>query len=401
MPRNLLLYCLLLSVNARGEIDTEWHWQAQYHTAWQRFDKNPNNAVLQLPEQTDLVELQSEFLASSGPVELSLQPRWIYDKERVPDTGSNSNGDLNLRYWTLDYYLGDHWFKLGRYVNSWGPARLLSPSNRYHNDTGQKNPNSELLAREYVELGGQLNGEWQYQFTLNTGAGQQQMESFEATGDLLFTWQGKTVSATALVSKPERGFGIGGYGQWTVNEALIVYGDFLYLNQGQKLKRLLPNSAHVAQSSLLAAVTGVSYTLENGWNLVLDYYMNQAGLDRHESRELLAINHDYAAQLLLGEMDATAGNYLTRVNNLPSYQLGRAYVMMMVQRNNIRDDMDINYIFLRNLNDKSGQQTLNLEYRWLDFLTFYGGVNYFSGNENTDFGRFVNWQLFTGLKLYF
>lgn len=405
MRNRLCIGFFCLSSIAHADIESEWLWEAHYHKEWQRYDldrgNNPGNAILLLSDHTDRLELQPEFVLRGEPFELTLQPRATHTKVRVLGSRDSSDSDLSLRYWHLDYYLGSQWFKAGSYVNAWGPARLLSPSNRYHTNTGQTDPNIELMAREYFEWGGHLNSDWQFQLTVNTGEGDQILEDFEITGDLQLTWQGKQVSATALVSKPEQGIGVGGYGQWTVNGALIVYGDFLYLSEGRSLEHLLPQRGTADSEPLLAAVAGVSYTFENGWNLALDYYHNQLGLHGPESEALLTRNREYTTRLLAGETNAEFADLLHQVNNLPFYQLGKSYALTMLQRNNIRDDIDIGYTLIRNLSDHSGQHVLNVEYRWLDFLAFYGGVNHFSGSEDTEFGRFLNWQITAGVKAYF
>ncbi len=403
--RYFSLLVLLSSSATAAELQHQWLGEMQLQREWQDFNtnaaNNPDNLIFEFHDSADRVELRPELMIFANELNVNLKPRARYRRNTFSGGKHNTDSDLSLRYWNIEYLRDNYWFKAGRYVNNWGPARLLSPSNRYHSDAGQTDPNTELLAREYVEAGAYLGSQWQLLATLNYDEGGQDIPEFHTTGDLRATWQSTAVSATFLLSKLEEGMAVGGYGQWTFNDALILYTDLLYQNKGQTLRDALQSPTLKPDTSLLSSVVGLSYTFSNSLNVVVDYYRNEAGFNEAESRAFMQLNRRYTASILQQQAGPEQIALVRGISSVPFYQFSRDYLIAMLQLNNLRDDIDLSYIHVQNLVDNSTQHTLNAEYRLFDKLTFYGGVTFLDGEEDSEFGRFVDRRAQVGIKAYF
>jgi hypothetical protein len=404
--RWILCYVFLyfVSPNLYAEVDTEWNLRSLYQYQWHSFDNNrdnnPDNTILRFVDRSQLVELQPDFTLKSDGFEINLQPRFSQTND-YGDAYGNDDSKSTIRYWSFGYQFADYQLKAGRYVNLWGPARLVSPSNRYHLNTGQANPNLELRAREYVEFGGDLGSRWRYLLTVNYNDGEQNLADFKVTEDIQLTWTGGDISATFVLSKPELGAAVGGYGQWTASDALILYTDFLYrtksLNQSEQLLDQVP----VETRALLSAITGISYTFEGGLNIAIDYLYNQAGLTSISEQEMFDQSNLYTRALLQGDQNREKFAYVSKVNRLPFYQLSQHYLFTMLQKNNFFDDFNINCLSLLNIDDNSQQYSVTLDYHKFDSVNIYSSINYFKGNQDSEFGRFYNGQYSIGFRYVF
>jgi len=380
--------------------DVEIFWQIQNQFTVNDFDasaaNNPENQILQLNDYSGFVELQPEILFNWKDLSFNLQPRINLNHQNttiVSEDKSETDTDLSLNYWQVEYYHDDFWVKGGRYVNLWGPARLVSPSNRYHVNTNRSNPEVELDARDYIEIGGALNDQWQILLTTNVGRGDQLIEHFKVTADLQLEWVGEESSSTLIFSKTALGYGVGGYAQWTVNEALLLYTDLYYQNKVQNI-----NSE--AEPENFSIVNGVSYTLENGLNFTVDYLYNQQGLSENELNNLFNLNNQYTADILRGDIEPRKIGYITQVNNLASYTVSQHYLFTMLQQNEVIDDVDFSLLHIKSLNDNS-RTTLNLAYRLNDDLRLYSSFSWFSGGSVSDQGRFLKQNFSAGAKYIF
>jgi hypothetical protein len=397
------------SGDAQSEIERpQLQWQLQGQYSMGRLNtaagNNPENRILQLDKRSHFVELQPELTWQHAALTVAASPRFRIQQRQ--DAGRNSDeNEVDLRYWQLKYTLDSYWFKAGRYVNLWGPARMISPSNRYHLDSNRSNPEIELAARDYVEAGTFIGEQWQVQVIHNVAAGEQQLNDFKASTDLQIQWTGDSVVSTWQWSDTAAGSAIGGHSSWTVNDALLWYVDFL----------LQPSSnTQFAQDSgrQLSLIHGISYTLESGLNLTLDHLYQQQGMTATDLLSTFQRHQQYSQQLWQGQATPEILRLLTEANQQPAFSWSRHYLFLMLQQNEVLTDLDLSLLRIGSLTDQSWQLVLNLSYRLTDDLTLYSTSTWFGGARSgdhsgapepdlTDFHRFYHQQHSLGFRYMF
>ena len=400
-------------------LDSQLFWQLQFQRLWQEFDKaslnNPENVIYQLDDLRDRIELRPDYRLSGEYFLFELNPRvqWLETRAHLGRGSDSRRGDTSIssrhtettmRYANLQLYKGSAWLKLGRYVRWWGAARLLSPSNPYHEDTGQSDQHSELNARDYLEFGTHLGNQWQVALNWNFGDGEQRLDNFKPAADLQLTWQSPAFSISGVATRFNTAYALGAYGQWTVNDALILYAD-MALSQGRNTveQRLLGEEVASTQSSedFFSGVWGLSYTFESGMNVALDYFSHGAGLSSDESKRYFQRNQSTVRRLLNGQAGAADNTIVRELSGVPFYRMNTDFGIFMLLRNGLYEDIDIGYLLVKNFGDHSAQHNVSVDYRWLDSATLYANVGYFSGADSSEFGRFLEYRMQLGIEYLF
>lgn len=404
---SLIIFSLITSSNMALALETNLTLETQLQ--WSELgvsaasENNPDNNVFDLPEQRGLVELRPRFTLDLNSLSANVEPRLVYFNQKNENQLDEDESEASIRYWKLNWNSENIELGLGKTVMLWGPSVIFSPSNRYHNDNGSSSPNSELLAREFVEAAWYINNGWDIEFIGNVGEGDQNLIDFEPSADIRLNWIGEASKITTQVSWLNPGWGVGGTMQWTVNDGLLVYLDGLYAPFSTLENRAAgftsPTQNAKDSEHHLRFVSGLSYTFENGFNIALDYYYNGSGFDQEDSRNLLEQNNQAVSQIFQGGGDENSVRFIRKVNSLPTFSISKNYAVSRLSKNNLLEIFSVGYILIENLDDNGRQHILTLDCDCGDRLSVFATTSHFSGDTLTEFGRFFNSQFTIGFQL--
>ena len=373
-------------------LTSQWLWQ--HNTIAANNDNNPDNRIFNLAEDRAALELRPTLESQWQNLSLTLDPRFVYLAEKNDRNLNDEVSDAGLRYWQSEWQGQRFSLTAGQYVQLWGPSVIFSPSNRYHIDNGNTNPNSELLAREFVEADWFINEAWDLQIVANVGDGDQNLENFKRSGDLRLSWTGEAISTTWQTTWLNPGWGAGGLIQWTVNGALLLYADGLYagFNKGNFLDRTSSSNKSTR------VVSGFSYTFNNGSTVAVDYYYNGTGLSAKTGQAQLQQSIDAASQIVEGDTSPALIDTIRQINNQAFFTLSKRYAVVRLSHNALWDYLSASFIFISNLEDRSRQHILSLDSDYGKTLSLFAHINIFKGDSLTEFGRFFDHQVSLGLR---
>lgn len=397
-----------------GDADEESAWSTRWpllalHQS-QRFARdtpiNPDNRLYRFHDGEQRLELRPELRYSRGGFSLDLSPRAVAVRARGLSGGERwrtQDETLRLRYGRVQYARGGLSLRAGRYVNLWGPSVLVSPSNPFHSDSGQTSPQTELDARDHLEATYAFDDRFAVTAIANVGEGDQTAAGFRRVGVVRLDYTGDTASHSALLIHRSDSIAFGGYGQWTPNDSWVLYWDGL-ARQGRSLDayprdgQLLPDRSRTVHTSLLL---GAAYSFADGTTLSLEGYRNGSGLRDDEREALFDLQQQALGDLGDPAAAAQAAQTLRRIGAIPLTRMGRHYAMARLQRSNLRDQVDLGALYLRNLDDSSDQITLRADWYATDTLQLFSYWTRMRGGTRSEFGRFFDDRLTAGLRWSF
>ena len=271
---------------------------------------NPGNRVLQLPETIGILDVRGNLRVEAGSrVSLILRPRVSASVEHVTPsaTPSNTEGDADAQF--TEAYAA--WRPLdalaltyGLQNFQWGPAELVSPSNRVFHETGVfRDPLYSVRGKHLVRANVSAGRQWSLVALAelsHNGAGAD--EAFQA--GIPFSRQalaklefadaggGTYVGATLGVVDGARPW-FGEYGMWTISDALAFYLDASHARgSGAWYPATWPVAAPSFERTLrdsddwkTMAVLGARYTFARGDELRLEYFHQDAGYGDGQMRD--------------------------------------------------------------------------------------------------------------------
>jgi hypothetical protein len=373
----------------------------------QRFDRgatiNQDNRLYRFHDWEQRLELRPELRYIRGGLSVELSPRAVDVRSSGLSDGERwrlHDQSLRMRFGRVQYARGNLSARAGRYVNLWGPSVLVSPSNPFHVDSGQTSPQTELAARDYLESAYAFDDRFAITAIANFGEGDQSTAGFRRTGVVRVDYTGDTTSQSALLIYRSDSIALGGYGQWTPNDSWVLYWDGL-IRQGRSLDaypragRLVTGRARTAHVSLLL---GAAYSFTDGTTLSLEGYRNGSGL-RAGEREALFDLQQHALSGLADPLTAPeAAQTLSHIAGIPLTRMGRDYGMLRLQRSNLWDRVDLGVLYLRNLDDRSQQTTLRVDWYATDNLQAFAYWTAMQGRSASEYGRFFDNRLIVGVR---
>src|SRR6266540_586398 len=252
-------------------------------TAYRDTPVNPANGVLQVPQGAAQTELCPDLRIERGDeLRLVARPRLLVEGSRAraagawqPEVTDASAGWLELfGSWRVDDRLS---VAYGLQNFQWGPAELMSPSNRIFHETGfTRDPlyavRGKHLARVNLSSGKALSAVVLAEVRPNDDAPFVAGEPFEPKVEAKVEWSAPGgrgyLGVTGGAGKRSRGF-FGEYGAVSVTDGLSVYADAVHqAATGAGLRTL--------------AVGGVRYTFAGGADVRLEYLFDEAGWDERQ-----------------------------------------------------------------------------------------------------------------------
>jgi hypothetical protein len=286
-----------LGLAFRGRL--EWLSAAQA-TAPRDTAVNPDNAVLRIAQASAQSELRPDLrLERGGDLLLVARPRLLLQGSKARAAGAWQEEERDATVTWLELY--GQWrvddrltVAYGLQNFQWGPAELVSPSNRIFHETGfTRDPLYAVRGKHLVRVNlsraqalsavvlaeVEPNGEDPFV----AGA------EFDPKGEVKVEWSAGArgyVGATGGGGRRTRGF-FGEYGALSLTDDLSLYADAVHQagSEAWVPVELPGGAAGFVQADRLRglrtlAVGGVRYTFRGGTDLRLEYVFDEAGWDR-------------------------------------------------------------------------------------------------------------------------
>ncbi len=259
---------------------------------------NPDNAVLRLPQAAGSTELRPELRVEAGPdLRGVARPRLLLQvqKPRVAGEWQPESSDARVEW--IDLYAS---WRAGERLEvayglqnfQWGPAELMSPSNRIFHETGFfRDPLYVVRGRDLARVNLSAGRAWSAVLLAevqdNGEAPFVAGAPFEPKAEAKLEWShpgGRGwIGAVAGAGRDSRGF-FGGYGSLAIGDALSVYADAVTqmgshawypVDDGAGGARFEHPLAGAGLRTLVLG--GAHYTFEGGADVRLEYAFDEAG----------------------------------------------------------------------------------------------------------------------------
>ncbi len=261
---------------------------------------NPENAVLRLPQAAASTELRPDLRLEAGrDLQGFVRPRLLVQvqKPRVAGAWQPESSDAKVEWielygsWQADERVA---FAYGLQNYQWGPADLVSPSNRIFHVTGFfRDPlyvvRGKHLARVNLSAGRAWSAVLLAEVRDSGEAPFVAGEPFEPKAEAKLEWSdpgGRGYAAvTAGAGRDSRGF-FGGYASLAIGDAFSIYADsvtqkgsraWFPVDDGAGGARFEHALADAGLRTL--ALGGVRYTFAGGTDLRVEYLFDEAGWD--------------------------------------------------------------------------------------------------------------------------
>lgn len=393
----LLAVFPLFACSAHADWQTSWdasvYLEAAHAQVRAASPLNPDNRLARLAETGLGAEARIQARLESETLRFSLRPilpyRWSDDGQ---DSGVEHAGHLSQ--WQARLVLGREFAaSLGREVMNWGPAQFRSPSSPYYFDNGRSKPTRELSGVDNLKLAWTPDAQRQ----LSLAHVQDSGHLSESTDPWRNSWLIKGEQrgddwavGLALAQAPARQAFLGGYGQWTLDEAWLLYAEAASASQADALVSAAdpgrPFQVLAESPRRAVALLGATRTLENGQGISLEYLYNGHGYDAAETRAYYA---------RAAASPAAAGLALAFAPAL----LGRHYLHLVWQSNPLDDGDYWRLMWSRSLNDGGDEWAAYLDHPLDGRVSLYGLALLTHGGPRREFSSLLAGSLTLGVKL--
>ena len=383
-----------------GEEDWRLGWDGTFYgyanSTGVNFDSilNPGNRVAQLPTSGESLELRANFKAESES--LRFTGRVIARAcELHSDYPTEQCSEAYLSQWQARLRLAEEWSAaVGRDVLNWGPAQFRSPSSPFYFDNGRSDPMRELVGMNSAKLSWTPNMQSTAMLVYIDGPGQGGLLPNEWRDIWRDSWlakfdqRGDGWSASLLAAKaPNLPTFWGGYGQLTVSDAVLLYGEFGSYALASALQSPAdssqPFSVRAVSSRELTTLVGTSYTFEEGQSLAFEYLHN---------------GHGYT--------DSEEDAFFQRARVMPGMALGlrpqllgRDYLHLVWQSNMMDERGYWRLMATHSLTDGSNEFSGYGELALTNKISAFALAAVPQGGSKQEFSSLINYSVTLGLKI--
>jgi len=384
---------------------------------YREVEESPVNSgnIFIIPRYQMEAELRPDFYLNFRRLELILKPRFefrrLWWEDGILKGSSDNEDDEYINEWLARLRLSDKVFiSYGRENLQWGPAYLLSPSNPFNRDNGRNNPELELAGMDFARLVLIPNDHWTASLIANVDKGEQDVDfdfskqrdyftppwTTEKT-DLLaaltevygtdidaiqqrfarkfkktyaakidYTADGKFFSFIPSVREdddPRFGF----FGGWNATNALLLYAEGSI------------GSDSAGGTDLLA---GSAYTLTSGANISFEYFHKEEGCTDDPLGDCFAPG---------GHEGIIPGDAFIRKN----------YGFVQYYDTGILNSIDLTLRMIYDFDDQSSQGIGIVQYEVNDNSRLFFIGNLTTGDDETEFGSFLDYMLMMGASYTF
>jgi hypothetical protein len=368
----LLVSLLALTTTAFAE-ESDWRtsWDATFYgyanSMVLRDDSvlNPYNQVARLPQRSDVAELRLNAKAESETLRFTV--RGIGSTRETRNAfGRQSRSETYLSQWQVRVRTGEDWnVAAGRDVLNWGAGQFRSPSSPFYFDNGRTDPMRELVGVDMVKVSWtpDMQNSAHMVRVVRSGYGAAQPDAWRNSWLLKLDQRSDALAYGMVVVKAQHlGAFYGAHGQYTLSDALMLYGEF----GSSVLPVVLQSPADAAQPYVVqlpsprrnAVLAGSSYTFENGQSLMAEYLHDGHGYTKEEERAYFQ------------RATAQFGLPLALMPRL----LGRDYLHVVWQENMMSERGYWRLMYTRNLTDSGNEFAAYGETTLHPRLSIYGLV---------------------------
>lgn len=351
---------------------------------------NPGKRVAGLAERSESGELRVNTRLENESLRLSARAIGI-TRTTHNDFGSAQRGATYLSQWQLRLRAADGWhLAAGREVLNWGPGQFRSPSSPLYFDNGRRDPLRELVGVDALKLAWtpdrQTAGSlWRI---VGSGHGEAQPEAWQDSwlGKLDHRGEAWALGLVAFAAPAQPTF-YGGHGQFTVGDALLLYGEAASAGLPQRLQSpadpALPFTLQAPSPRRPTTLLGASYSFEGGQSLAAEYLHDGHGYTAAEERAYFARAESRPA-IALG---------------LAPRLLGRDYLHLLWQSNLLDERGYGRLMYTRNLTDRGSEYAAYGEARLAGSLGGYLLAVLAPGEARQEFSALIRRSLTLGLKI--
>lgn len=257
---------------------------------------NPDNQIARMADRSATAELRLNLKAENEILRLTARPILLARTEHVPHKGTEHEDDAYLAQWQIRLRAAEAWnVAVGRDVLNWGPAQFRSPSSPYYFDNGRSDPMRELSGMDSAKVSWTPDRQSTLTLAYVAASGHDAPDDdpwknswlvkFDRRGD---EWTYALVVADA----PDRPAFYGAFGQFTVSDAVMLYGEIGSSSLSPDLQSSsdpsTPFSARKNSPRETAALVGASYTFESGTSLSAEYLHDGHGYKSAEEEAYFA-----------------------------------------------------------------------------------------------------------------
>ena len=374
---------------------------------------NPGNSLADFPEREFDFQTRLNVGISSDTVDLRLAPRFGASHKSYSENESETDSEAWMHEWSLSYSLGNSYFSVGRELILWGGSQFTSPSNPFYISNNQSNPFIEPPARDFAQAQWVNASGWDLHFIANFDKGRDAANypEFKNIYAIKTGYTGYASSSALVISARDDSVDLGFYGQWTVNDASLIYFDAAYTESRQGVYpeisaesplgwRFSPETKKDYHEDVLL---GGSYTFKSGSTLNLEYRYNRAGYDDVEFDLLYQLANSAAMSLNSGDpaLISESASLLAIAANPWLRSIGRNYLNVQYFKRNVIKNLSINVLASYNLDDDSSQLTPVVNYYLNDNIKLSGNFVFNFGDEYGEYSRYLNHIFYLGIKYYF
>lgn len=382
-------------------------------------DRNPENRIMQIPNQTAALQLRPDLRLELDRLSLSLQPRAEMYRESWDQEAKAGDDEWReetfVHQWLARWRCTDTLYvSYGRENLQWGPAYLTSLSNPFFEDNGKSNPEMEVAATDFARAVWIPSLSWSFSVIANTYRGRMEIadEDFIPTYALKVDYTGSADYGSVILTHREDALDeISGFYGRTVSDALLVYAEGVLQHDppGQyPLKTSSPLGIALAEKErsepdwIGSILAGASYTLECGPTLTLEYLYYGPGYDGEQAGAFYDLQARAADAIRRGTALAPLGYQTLGTTADPGLRfLRRNYLMLQYVQTDIADSMDLTLRYTQNLDDGSRRMSFIDEWFIGDHLKLFAVATLDNGSQRSEFGDNIDCQAMLGLMLIF
>lgn len=342
---------------------------------------NMNNR-LDIPRYQAVLSPRPDFYLDFRQLELGIKPRWEVTWQKwedgIKEDERETDDDLFVLEWLSRLRLHNTLFvSYGRENLQWGPSYLLSPSNPFNQNNGRNEPNVEVRGLDYGRLVWIPSSAWAISAIANTGEGAADIEEFERTYALKLDYTGQKKYLSLVPSYREEDkerniedeFRFGFYGGLSIGEPLLVYGEGSISDKND-------------ENEFLA---GLAYTLEMGPTIAVEYFYQEDGC-----------KSDPLALCFSG----VAGDTRDILNRADPF-LRQNYGLLQYSHSQIWDRLNINLRWIHGFDDQSDWVIGFFECELGNHTQVFFLGNSFLGDDDTEYGSFLDYSVTLGARFTF
>lgn len=400
--RALLVLFLPAGVAWADEWNTSWDGTLYGYPAYNdvRMDSvlNPDNRIARLKQHLQTAEARFNLKAENEELRLTLRPIaiWQHDDNAY---GENVQSETYISQGQLRWRLNDAWSMAGgREVLNWGAGQFRSPSNPFYFDNGKSNPLRELSGLDAVKFSytPDLYTSISLAYIGSAGRYEGNPDPWRDTWLLRSSLRGsRWAGGLAVVNKDKQQAFAGMDAQYSLEDAWLLYGE---LGSSTRLNAL-QSAADAAQPFTVDAesarktsyLAGLSYTLENGQSVTLEYLHFGHGYTADEEAA-------YFARAANAALPAGAPALGMALSFAPPLQ-GQDYLHLMWQNNFLEADSYWRLMLTRSLTDQGTQLAAYAETRFNSRVSGFGMLVRSFGNAQQEFSSMFESMVSGGLKV--